>query len=50
MHDSPTKPLRHVIITGGAGFIGSHISARLLLDIVESTVLLEHERFVRRLA
>ena len=49
MHLSPTKPLRHVIITGGAGFIGSQISARLFLDIVESTVLLERECFVRSL-
>jgi nucleoside-diphosphate-sugar epimerase len=29
MHQNPTKPLRHGIITGGAGLIGSQISARL---------------------
>jgi hypothetical protein len=32
MHQNPTKPLRQVIITGGAGFIGSQISARFLKE------------------
>jgi len=39
MHQSPTKPLRHVIITGGAGFIGSQISARLLKEKTRVTIL-----------
>lgn len=30
MQQSSTKRLRHVIITGEAGFIGSQISARLV--------------------
>lgn len=49
MHQSPTKHLRHVIITGGAGFIDSQISARFLLNIVESIVPLECEFIVRSL-
>lgn len=32
MYQNPTKSLRHGIITGGAGFIGSQISARLLKE------------------
>ena len=32
MHQHPRTPLRHVIITGGAGFIGSQISARFLKE------------------
>ncbi len=32
MHQNPRTPLRHVIITGGAGFIGSQISARFLKE------------------
>ena len=32
MHPRRTKPLRQVIITGGAGFVGSQISARLLKE------------------
>jgi nucleoside-diphosphate-sugar epimerase len=39
MHQSPTKPLRHVIITGGAGFIGSQISARLIKGKTRVTIL-----------
>ena len=39
MHQSPSKPLRHVIITGGAGFIGSQISARLLKKKTRVTIL-----------
>ena len=39
MHQSPTKPLRHVIITGGAGFIGSQISARFLKEKTRITIL-----------
>jgi nucleoside-diphosphate-sugar epimerase len=39
MHQSPTKPLRHVIITGGAGFIGSQISARLMKEKTRVTIL-----------
>jgi nucleoside-diphosphate-sugar epimerase len=39
MHQSPTKPLRDVIITGGAGFIGSQISARLIKERVRVTIL-----------
>ena len=39
MHQSPTKPLRHVIITGGAGFIGSQISASLLKKKTRVTIL-----------
>jgi nucleoside-diphosphate-sugar epimerase len=39
MHQSPTKPLRHVIITGGAGFIGSQLSARLIKGKTRVTIL-----------
>lgn len=39
MHQSPTKPLSHVIITGGAGFIGSQISARLIKGKTRVTIL-----------
>jgi nucleoside-diphosphate-sugar epimerase len=39
MHHNPTKPLRHVIITGGAGFIGSQISTRLLKEKTRVTIL-----------
>ena len=39
MHQNPTKPMRHVIITGGAGFIGSQISARLLKEKTRVTIL-----------
>lgn len=39
MHQNPTKPLRHLIITGGAGFIGSQISARLLKEKSRATIL-----------
>lgn len=39
MHQNPTKPLRHVIVTGGAGFIGSQISARLLKEKTRVTIL-----------
>ena len=39
MHHRSTKPLRHVIITGGAGFIGSQISARLLKEKAQITIL-----------
>lgn len=39
MHQNLTKPLRHVIITGGAGFIGSQISARLLKEKTRVTIL-----------
>jgi nucleoside-diphosphate-sugar epimerase len=50
MLQHPTKPLRHVIITGAARFIGSQISARVLLDILRSSVPLERESFVRSMA
>ena len=50
MDEHPRKLLRHVIIAGGAGFMGSQISARILLDIVRSTVPLERESFVRSMA
>ena len=50
MDEHSRKLLRHVIITGGAGFIGSQISARVLLGIVRSTVPLERESFVRSMA
>ena len=39
MHHNLRKPLRHVIITGGAGFIGSQISARLLKEKTRVTIL-----------
>jgi nucleoside-diphosphate-sugar epimerase len=39
MHQNQTKPLRHVIITGGAGFIGSQISARFLKEKTRVTIL-----------
>jgi nucleoside-diphosphate-sugar epimerase len=39
MHQNPTNPLRHVIITGGAGFIGSQISARLIKGQTRVTIL-----------
>ena len=39
MHLSRTKSLRHVIITGGAGFIGSQISARLMKEKTRVTIL-----------
>lgn len=39
MHQQTRKPLRHVIITGGAGFIGSQISARFLKEKTRVTVL-----------
>lgn len=39
MHQNPTKPLRHVIITGGAGFIGSQINSRLLKEKTRVTIL-----------
>ena len=39
MHQHPRTPLRHVIITGGAGFIGSQISARFLKEKTRVTVL-----------
>lgn len=39
MLEHPTKPLRHVIITGGAGFIGSQLSARLIKGKTRVTIL-----------
>jgi nucleoside-diphosphate-sugar epimerase len=42
MHQRPTKPLRHVIITGGAGFIGSQISVRLIKGKTRVTILTRH--------
>ena len=39
MHQNSTKPLRHVIITGGAGFIGSQISTRLFKKKTRVTIL-----------
>lgn len=39
MHQRQTKPQRHVIITGGAGFIGSQISARFLKEKTRVTIL-----------
>ncbi|THJ20878.1 MAG: NAD(P)-dependent oxidoreductase [Nitrospira sp. CG24E] len=39
MHRHPSKPFRHVIITGGAGFIGSQISARLMKEKTRVTIL-----------
>ena len=39
MPQHPTKPLRHVIITGGAGFIGSQLSARLIKGKTRVTIL-----------
>ena len=50
MDEHSRKLLRHVIITGGVGFIGSQISARVLLDILRSSVPLERESFVMRMA
>jgi nucleoside-diphosphate-sugar epimerase len=39
MLQNSTKPLRHVIITGGAGFIGSQLSARLIKGETRVTIL-----------
>lgn len=39
MLQNPTKPLRHVIITGGAGFIGSQLSDRLIKGKTRVTIL-----------
>jgi UDP-glucuronate 4-epimerase len=39
MPQNQKKPLSHVIITGGAGFIGSQISARLLREKTRVTIL-----------
>jgi nucleoside-diphosphate-sugar epimerase len=39
MHQHPRQSLRHVIITGGAGFIGSQISARFLKEKTRVTIL-----------
>lgn len=39
MHQRPAKPLHHVIITGGAGFIGSQISVRLIKEKTRVTIL-----------
>ncbi|HSL03699.1 MAG TPA: NAD(P)-dependent oxidoreductase [Nitrospiraceae bacterium] len=39
MDQHPRKLLRHVIITGGAGFIGSQISSRLLKEKTRVTIL-----------
>jgi nucleoside-diphosphate-sugar epimerase len=39
MSHAPTKPFRHVIITGGAGFIGSQISTRLMKEKTRVTIL-----------
>jgi nucleoside-diphosphate-sugar epimerase len=39
MDEHSRKLLRHVIITGGAGFIGSQISARLLKEKTRVTIL-----------
>lgn len=39
MHQRPTEPLRHIIITGGAGFIGSQVSTRLLKEKARVTIL-----------
>ncbi len=50
MGELSRKLLRHVIITGRAGFIGSLISVCPLLDTVKSTVSLEPESFVRSMA
>ena len=47
MDEHSRKFLRHVIITGAARFIGSQISAPVLLDILSSSVPLERESFVR---
>jgi nucleoside-diphosphate-sugar epimerase len=50
MHHSPTKPLRHVIITGGAGFIGSQISARLIKGKTRVTILTRNVSALRATA
>ena len=50
MDQHPIKRLRHVIITGRAGFMGSLISTCQFLDMVKSTVSLERESFVRSMA
>ena len=50
MDEHSRKFLRHVIITGAACFIGSQISARVLLDILRSSVPLERESFDRSMA
>jgi UDP-glucuronate decarboxylase len=39
IHETSTKRLRHAIITGGAGFIGSQISARLMKEKTRVTIL-----------
>ena len=50
MHQSPTKPLRHVIITGGAGFIGSQLSARLSKGETRVTILTRNVSAARAMA
>ncbi len=50
MDEHSRKFLRHVIITGAARFIGSQISAPVLLEILSSSVPLERESFVRSMA
>lgn len=50
MHQSPTKRPRHVIITGGAGFIGSQISARLMKEKTRVTILTRNVSAPRTLA
>ena len=50
MGEHSRKFLRHVIITGAACFIGSEIGARVLLDILRSSVPLERESFDRSMA
>ncbi|SEW12532.1 NAD-dependent epimerase/dehydratase family protein [Natrinema salifodinae] len=39
MSDSRALSDRHVLVTGGAGFIGSHLTERLVADGVEVTVV-----------
>ena len=37
--DDASRPRRRVLVTGGAGFIGSHLCARLLADNCELTII-----------
>ncbi|RPH82008.1 MAG: NAD(P)-dependent oxidoreductase [Nitrospiraceae bacterium] len=50
MHQHPRKSRRHVIITGGAGFIGSQVSARFLKEKTRVTILTRNVSAPRAMA